>query len=124
MKMLFSRNDMRFRWVETTFPFTRPSLEMEIHASCIPGMQVKEGEEWLEVLGCGVVNQDILTEMGHPYDSGMGWAFGIGIERIAMLYFGISDIRVFWNENPAFLANFQENGMSTTYRPLSPHHYA
>ena len=120
MKNLLKRENLKFRWVNTTFPFTRPSLEMEIHSSSIFGDSF-QGDEWLEVLGCGIVHQDILTKMGSPVNKGMGWAFGIGLERIAMLYFGIPDIRAMWSQNDAFLAQFEETGMATKYRILSPH---
>ena len=117
MKRLLMRDDLKFRWVNTTFPFTQPSLEMEIHSSCIgAGNSSHMVDEWLEVLGCGIVNQKMLETMGEPYSQGMGWAFGIGLERIAMLYFGIPDIRLMWTENAAFMRQFREHGLATRFK--------
>ena len=72
------------RWVETTFPFTHPSWELEIFF---------EGA-WLEVLGCGVMEQQVIANAG--IERKLGWAFGLGLERLAMVLFDINDIRTFW----------------------------
>lgn len=86
---------LRVRWIEAYFPFTSPSWELEI---------LWQGE-WLEVLGCGIVQQDIYVRagLGPQY----GWAFGIGLERIAMLLFDIPDIRLFWSEDKRFVEQFK-----------------
>lgn len=86
---------LRVRWIEAYFPFTTPSWELEIFWQ----------GDWLEVLGCGVVKQDILTNADVP--SQIGWAFGAGLERIAMLLFEIPDIRLFWSKDPRFLSQFK-----------------
>ncbi len=85
------------RWVDTYFPFTCPSWELEIHF---------EGE-WLEVLGCGVVEQAIVSNAG--VENKLGWAFGLGLERLAMVLFGIPDIRLFWSKDKRFLSQFHAN---------------
>ncbi|KAL2021518.1 hypothetical protein VTK56DRAFT_7017 [Thermocarpiscus australiensis] len=85
---------LRVRWVEAYFPFTSPSWELEVFYQ----------GDWLEVLGCGVSKQELLVNAGVP--SQMGWAFGIGLERIAMLLFQIPDIRLFWSRDPRFLGQF------------------
>jgi len=85
---------LRVRWVEAYFPFTSPSWELEVYYA----------GDWLEVLGCGVSKQDLLINAGVP--SQMGWAFGIGLERIAMLLFQIPDIRLFWSQDERFLSQF------------------
>lgn len=85
---------LRMRWVEAYFPFTSPSWELEVYY---------EGD-WLEVLGCGVVKQDLYINAGVPQR--LGWAFGIGIDRIAMLLFKIPDIRLFWSQDERFLSQF------------------
>jgi len=85
---------LRMRWVEAYFPFTSPSWELEVYY---------EGD-WLEVLGSGVVQQQIFINAGVP--SQAGWAFGIGIDRIAMLLFKIPDIRLFWSRDARFLSQF------------------
>ncbi|TEA17418.1 Phenylalanine--tRNA ligase [Colletotrichum sidae] len=86
---------LRVRWVEAYFPFTSPSWELEVYYA----------GDWLEVLGCGVVKQDICINAGVPQQ--LGWAFGIGLERIAMLLFQIPDIRLFWSQDERFLSQFR-----------------
>ena len=86
------------RWVEAYFPFTTPSLELEIYFN----------DDWLEVLGCGVIQQPILEkcDMGDKH----GWAFGLGLERLAMVLFDIPDIRLFWTDDKRFLKQFKVRG--------------
>jgi phenylalanyl-tRNA synthetase alpha chain len=86
---------LRVRWIEAYFPFTSPSWELEVFWQ----------GDWLEVLGCGVVKQEILEKADVP--SQLGWAFGIGLERIAMLLFEIPDIRLFWSKDERFLGPFK-----------------
>jgi len=86
---------LRVRWIEAYFPFTSPSWELEIFWQ----------GDWLEVLGCGVVKQDVLNKADVP--SQVGWAFGVGLERIAMLLFEIPDIRLFWSRDERFLSQFE-----------------
>ena len=97
---------LKVRWIEAYFPFTSPSWELEIFWQ----------GDWLEVLGCGVVQQDIMTKADVP--SQLGWAFGIGLERIAMLLFGIPDIRLFWSKNPRFLSQFEGLSSDPTFSQL------
>ncbi|KAI5800025.1 hypothetical protein EDC01DRAFT_703792 [Geopyxis carbonaria] len=99
---------LKARWVEAYFPFTSPSWELEVWW----------GGEWLELLGCGVVQQAIPTAAGVPDQ--VGWAFGVGLERVAMLLFGIPDIRLFWSQDPRFLGQFEE-GKVTRFVPFSKH---
>jgi phenylalanyl-tRNA synthetase alpha chain len=89
-----SKDPLRVRWVEAYFPFTSPSWELEVFWQ----------GDWLEVLGSGIVKQDILNKAGVSNRS--GWAFGVGLERIAMLLFGIPDIRLFWSQDARFLSQF------------------
>lgn len=86
---------LRVRWVEAYFPFTSPSWELEIFWQ----------GDWLEVLGCGVVRQALYINANVPEQ--LGWAFGIGLERIAMLLFEIPDIRLFWSRDKRFLEQFE-----------------
>jgi len=86
---------LKVRWIEAYFPFTSPSWELEIFWQ----------GDWLEVLGCGVVKQDIMENAGQPQQ--LGWAFGMGLERIAMLLFEIPDIRLFWSKDERFLGQFR-----------------
>ncbi|XP_068740477.1 phenylalanine--tRNA ligase, mitochondrial-like [Montipora capricornis] len=94
------------RWVDAYFPFTHPSWELEVQF---------EGE-WLELLGCGVMEHDILINGGAEHK--IGWAFGIGLERLAMKLFNIPDIRLFWSEDPRFAAQFEEHTISE-FKPFS-----
>ncbi|GJJ72965.1 phenylalanyl-tRNA synthetase alpha chain [Entomortierella parvispora] len=96
IRKLFSHEkDLQVRWIDATFPFTSPSWEMEI---------LYQGK-WLEVLGCGVSRQDILNNAGKP--GKIGWAFGLGLERLALVLFGIPDIRLFWSQDDRFLKQFE-----------------
>jgi phenylalanyl-tRNA synthetase alpha chain len=88
--------DIRFR--PSYFPFTEPSAEVDILS--------KEGK-WLEILGCGIVNPVVLENCGIDSNKFSGLAFGLGIERIAMLKFGIKDIRDFYKSNLDFLNQFK-----------------
>ncbi|KAI1506504.1 phenylalanyl-tRNA synthetase mitochondrial precursor [Biscogniauxia marginata] len=91
----FVGEPLQVRWVPSYFPFTSPSWELEVYY----------GGDWLEVLGCGVVKQDIYINAGVPDQ--LGWAFGIGLDRIAMLLFQIPDIRLFWSQDKRFLDQFR-----------------
>ncbi|XP_044310746.1 phenylalanine--tRNA ligase, mitochondrial isoform X4 [Varanus komodoensis] len=82
------------RWVDCYFPFTHPSFEMEISFQ----------GEWMEVLGCGVMEQQLVNSAGA--ENKIGWAFGLGLERLAMILYGIPDIRLFWSKDERFLKQF------------------
>jgi phenylalanyl-tRNA synthetase alpha chain len=112
MRHLFAP-DIQIRWIEAYFPFTSPryrfcnaSWEMEIYYN----------NQWLEVLGCGVMQQEILNHAGQAEQ--IGWAFGIGLERIAMVLFDIPDIRLFWSRDERFLAQFK-HGKICQFQPFS-----
>lgn len=85
---------VEMRWVDTYFPFTNPSFELEIFFQ----------EKWLEVLGCGVMEQEILKRSAKTDNS--AWAFGLGLERLAMVLFDIPDIRLFWSTDERFTSQF------------------
>ncbi len=101
-----AQEPLQVRWVEASFPFTSPSYELEVHWQ----------GEWLELLGCGVVQQRLLHSAG--VGDRMGWAWGLGVERLAMILFGIPDIRLFWSEDPRFLDQFK-TGHITRFEPFS-----
>jgi len=94
---LFGR-EAEVRWVDCYFPFTHPSWELE----------VKYQGDWLEVLGCGLIEQEILTRSG--VQDKVGWAFGLGLERLAMVLYQIPDIRLFWSTDSGFLSQFEGAG--------------
>ena len=94
---LFGSNvEIRFR--PSYFPFTEPSAEVDI---------LSENGKWLEILGCGVVNPIVLENCNIDSNKYSGLAFGLGVERIAMLKYGIDDIREFYKSNLDFLAQFK-----------------
>ncbi|KAH9305069.1 hypothetical protein KI387_009473, partial [Taxus chinensis] len=82
--------NVEMQWVDTYFPFTNPSFELEIYFQ----------GKWMEVLGCGVTEQAILNSNGRPGTT--AWAFGLGLERLAMVLFDIPDIRLFWSSDHRF----------------------
>ncbi|MFL2721442.1 MAG: phenylalanine--tRNA ligase subunit alpha [Gammaproteobacteria bacterium] len=88
--------DIRFR--PSYFPFTEPSAEVDIK---------DENGKWLEILGCGIVNPVVLSNCNIDNDQYSGLAFGLGIERIAMLKYGVNDIRDFYKSNLDFLSQFK-----------------
>lgn len=94
------------RWGVDNFPFTTPSFELEIFYN----------GDWLEVLGCGVMRQEILRDAGRGESP--GWAFGLGLERLAMVLFDIPDIRLFWSSDRRFLEQFSD-GKITKFKPFS-----
>ncbi|ODV80452.1 phenylalanyl-tRNA synthetase [Suhomyces tanzawaensis NRRL Y-17324] len=98
---------LKVRWVEAYFPWTSPSFEIEVWWK----------GEWLECCGSGIVNQQVLLNAGLTDDK-LGWAFGIGLDRIAMLLFGIPDIRLFWSLDERFSLQFQQ-GKIATFVPYS-----
>ena len=91
---------MRFR--PHFFPFTEPSAEVDINAEIL-GIQRKK---WLEILGCGMVNPKVFEAVGYPRGKYKGLAFGMGVERMAMLKYGINDIRLFYENDVRFLKQF------------------
>ena len=97
VKALFG-NDVKLRFRPSYFPFTEPSAEVDI---------LSENGKWLEILGCGVVNPIVLENCNINSDKYSGFAFGLGIERIAMLKFGVRDIRDFYKSNLDFLNQFK-----------------
>lgn len=101
--------DLEVRWVDCYFPFTHPSFEMEVRFQ----------GDWMEVLGCGVMEQELLNSAGAGNKA--GWAFGLGLERLAMVLYGIPDIRLFWSEDDRFLKQFRVTDIEqpVCFQPLS-----
>ncbi|MDQ4141939.1 MAG: hypothetical protein M3142_15640 [Bacteroidota bacterium] len=93
-----------YRWLDDYFPFTNPSIQVE----------VLDNNNWVEVLGAGVIHPKILQNCGI---SGTGWAFGLGIDRLLLNYCSIPDIRLLWSTDERFLNQFR-NGL-TTLQPYS-----
>ncbi|XP_033226226.1 probable phenylalanine--tRNA ligase, mitochondrial [Belonocnema kinseyi] len=101
--------DVQYRWVDEYFPFTHPSWELEVFYN----------DKWIELLGCGIVRQEILQKAGAS--ERMGWAFGLGLERLAMRLHSIPDIRLFWSTDTGFLHQFEVDNENSPvqYKPVS-----
>jgi len=96
---------MRFR--PSFFPFTEPSAEVDIGCSRKGGeLRIGEGDDWLEILGCGMVHPNVLRACGLDPDEVQGFAFGMGLERIAMLKYGIPDLRTFFESDLRWLRHY------------------
>lgn len=102
---LFGDADMR--WVDAYFPFTEPSFELEVQWK----------GEWLELLGCGLLHRGVLHSAGVS-DQVNGWAFGLGLERLAMVLYGIPDIRLFWSSDERFVNQFT-GSLGDRFKPFS-----
>ncbi len=104
----FYGSDLKFRFRPSFFPFTEPSAEMDI--SCFlckgKGCRVCKYAGWLEILGCGMVNPNVYKFVNYDPLKVSGYAFGMGIERITMLRYGIDDIRILFNNDVRFLKQF------------------
>jgi phenylalanyl-tRNA synthetase alpha chain len=98
--------DLRFR--PSFFPFTEPSAEVDIQ--CVmcrgEGCRVCSETGWLEILGSGMVDPEVFKMVGYDPEEVTGYAFGMGIERIAMLKYGINDLRLFFDNDLRFLEQF------------------
>lgn len=104
----FFDKDIKMRFRPHYFPFTEPSAEVDI--SCYickgKGCSVCGRNGWLEILGCGMVNPKVFEAVNYPKNKYTGLAFGMGVERIAMLKYGINDIRIFYENDKRFLKQF------------------
>ena len=100
--------ERRTRFRPSYFPFTEPSAEIDISCGVCDGRgcRVCKGSGWLEMGGCGMVHPNVLRLAGYDAEEFTGWAWGLGVERIAMLRHGIDDIRLFIENDPAFLEQF------------------
>lgn len=101
-------DDVKLRFRPSFFPFTEPSAEVDI--SCFlcggKGCRICKHEGWLEILGCGMIDPNVFKSVNYDPEVYSGYAFGMGIERIAMLKYRIDDIRLFFNNDIRFLRQF------------------
>jgi phenylalanyl-tRNA synthetase alpha chain len=106
-KKLFGE-DRKVRFRPHFFPFTEPSAELDV--SCFvcdaEGCPLCKGVGWLEILGCGMIDPNVFEHVGYDPEEYSGFAFGMGIERIAMMKYGIEDLRVFYENDVRFLKQF------------------
>jgi len=99
--------DTRMRFRPSFFPFTEPSAEVEISCSLCKGKGCSTcGSGWMEILGAGMVDPNVFKAVGYDAEKYTGFAFGMGVERIAMLKYGIDDIRLFFENDMRFLSQF------------------
>ena len=105
-EMFGPRSALRFR--PSFFPFTEPSAEADVVCFLCggSGCRVCKQSGWLEILGSGMVHPNVLRNVGYDPEEVTGWAFGMGVERVAMLKYGIDDIRLFFDNDLRFLAQF------------------
>ncbi|WP_340695059.1 phenylalanine--tRNA ligase subunit alpha [Hydrogenobacter thermophilus] len=104
----FFEKEVPVRFRASYFPFTEPSAEVDIGCIICHGMgcRVCKGSGWLEVMGCGMVHPSVLENCQIDTDIYQGFAFGMGVERLSMLYFGIDNIRLFYENDLRFLRQF------------------
>ncbi len=104
----FYGSDLKYRFRPSFFPFTEPSAEMDITCYLCKGKGCKicKNTGWLEILGCGMVDPNVFKFVNYDSEKYTGYAFGMGIERIALLKYGITDIRIFFDNDLRFLKQF------------------
>jgi phenylalanyl-tRNA synthetase alpha chain len=108
LRAFFERSDLPVRFRPSYFPFTEPSAEVDIQ--CVmcagAGCRVCGQSGWLEVLGCGMVHPKVFEQVGIDNERYTGFAFGMGVERLAMLRYGVNDLRLFFENDMSFLRQF------------------
>ena len=105
-KQFFNVQNLKVRFRPSYFPFTEPSAEMDIAYEIVNNkIQLGQGERWLEILGCGMVNPIVLKNCNVDTNIFQGFAFGVGLDRITMLKYGLTDIRSFFSGNLSWIAN-------------------
>ena len=122
IKEFFEVDKIKMRFRPSHFPFTEPSAEVDIGYKIKDGkIVIGEGDKWLEILGCGMVHPNVLKNVKVDPDKFQGYAFGIGIDRLAMLKYGINDLRAFFECDYRWLNHFGFDPLDvpTNYRGLS-----
>jgi len=107
LQKFFAIDDLPVRFRSNFFPFTEPSAEVDISCSRTQGeLKIGGGEDWLEIMGCGMVHPKVLRNVGIDPDVYQGFAFGMGLERLAMLKYGISDLRNFFEGDARWMEHY------------------
>lgn len=106
---VFFEKDLKVRFRPSFFPFTEPSAEVDIQCVMCSGCgcRVCKQTGWLEVMGCGMVHPNVFRSSGIDPEQFQGFAFGMGVERLAMLRYGVNDLRLFFDNDLRFLAQFR-----------------
>ena len=106
-KAFFEVDQVKMRFRPSFFPFTEPSLEVDIQCRRDKGeVRFGEGDDWMEILGCGMVHPNVLKNCGIDPDEFQGFAWGMGIDRIAMLKYGMPDLRAFFETDVRWLSHY------------------
>ena len=106
-KAFFEVRQVKMRFRASYFPFTEPSMEVDIgYAKVADEFRIGEGDDWLEILGCGMVHPNVLKNVGLDPERYQGFAFGLGIDRIAMLKYGMPDLRAFFSGDLRWLKHY------------------
>jgi phenylalanyl-tRNA synthetase alpha chain len=106
-KAFFEVDNVKMRMRPSFFPFTEPSMEVDIQCRREKGeIRFGEGEDWLEILGCGMVHPNVLKNCGLDPDEYQGFAWGMGIDRIAMLKYGMNDLRAFFDADVRWMNHY------------------
>ena len=106
-KAIFELDDVKMRFRSSHFPFTEPSMEIDIGCSWEGGqVKIGAGDDWLEILGSGMVHPNVIRAGGHDPEKVQGFAFGVGLDRIAMLKYGIPDLRAFFESDLRWLRHY------------------
>ena len=106
-KAFFEVADVKMRFRPSFFPFTEPSMEVDIQCSRKGGeIRFGEGEDWLEILGCGMVHPNVLRNCGLDPEIYQGFAWGMGVDRLAMLKYGMPDLRAFFDADIRWLTHY------------------
>jgi phenylalanyl-tRNA synthetase alpha chain len=106
-RAFFDVDDLPVRFRPSYFPFTEPSAEVDIGCTREGGeFRIGHGDDWLEILGCGMVNPKVLENCGIDSGKYQGFAFGLGVERVAMLKYGIPDLRTFYESDLRWLRHY------------------
>ena len=107
LKAFFERDDIVLRLRPSYFPFTEPSVEVDVGYTLVNGKRVLGGTEgWMELLGSGMVNRKVIAAGGLDPDEWQGFAFGVGVDRLAMLKYGMNDLRAFFDGDVRWLAHY------------------
>ncbi|GGH33982.1 phenylalanine--tRNA ligase alpha subunit [Alsobacter metallidurans] len=106
-RSFFEVDNVKMRFRPSFFPFTEPSAEVDIQCSRKGGeIRFGEGDDWLEILGCGMVHPNVIRNCGLDPDEYQGFAWGMGIDRIAMLKYGMPDLRAFFDADVRWLSHY------------------
>jgi phenylalanyl-tRNA synthetase alpha chain len=107
LKSFFEVKGVKLRFRPSFFPFTEPSMEVDVQCRRQGGeIRFGEGEDWMEILGCGMVHPNVLRNCGIDPDRYQGFAFGVGVDRLAMLKYGMSDLRAFFDADTRWLEHY------------------